>query len=300
MPGTRLSSAADRKGPRSSRYRTIAAARAGPMPGRESSWATVAVLSGRRSRAHPTPSALPVSDCAPEHCGAVGPAGGVPTWSGRAGRASNAAWGSRVRRRPGPTPGTRSSPARLPNGPRAARSAAIRFARAIPTRGSLAISGTLARSRLIRSPAASGRESAAILSRWAAAEGAPSGRRLRIWTAPAASPGPRSASRTPWPATASASRTRSGRGGMPQGRAGEPPLGEQNNAPRRVLARADATSGRGAARAGGPPWPRPPRPEGSPRSPWRGRPPACARRDSRSPPRQSPGCRPAGARRGHR
>ena len=85
--------------------------------------------------------------------------------------------------RPGPTPGTRSSPASPPNGPCASRSATIVLASARPTRGSRASSAAVARSASIRSsgPERPGQCEHAVAmgeAETAAAE------RARSWTSP--------------------------------------------------------------------------------------------------------------------
>ncbi len=63
----------------------------------------------------------------------------------------------------GPTPGTLSKRARLPNGPCCSRQATIRCASAGPTRGKRVISVTSARSRSMRSPGSSGRANRAAV-----------------------------------------------------------------------------------------------------------------------------------------
>ena len=60
--------------------------------------------------------------------------------------------GARVRSSPGPIPGTRSSPSRLPNAPLALRSAAMTFASERPTLGSRASSAGAAMSASTSSP----------------------------------------------------------------------------------------------------------------------------------------------------
>jgi hypothetical protein len=111
-----------------------------------------------------------------------------------------------VRSRPGPIPGTRSRPARLPNAPWVSRWATMALASASPTRGRRASSAALAASASTRSPAVSGRLRRMALSFWAPGE--PAGSTERSWTWPGGSPGRLTRYLTPCPATASASKRR--------------------------------------------------------------------------------------------
>jgi hypothetical protein len=207
MPGMRRSASTDPNGPLRSRSRTIASARRAPMPGRASSSAVLARLSETR------PGALA---CSGWICPAAAATLVKLTWSRMAAN------------REAPTPGTLSNPSRLPNGPRASRSATMRFASPGPTRGSRAISAAPARSRSIRSPGSRGLASAMVLSLWANGD-CPGNARTNS-SSPGAVPGRLAMSRTPCPATASERRRTSARrsaGGMVRQvcpcRLGEPP-----------------------------------------------------------------------------
>src|SRR5437763_1766391 len=114
----------------------------------------------------------------------------------------------------GPTPGTLSKRARLPNAPCCWRHATMRWANAGPIRGSRVISVTSARSRSTRSPGRSGRASRAAMRAVALKPRGPGGgvsRPTRRTSPGAAAVDGASARRTPAPARRRKARRRAAR-----------------------------------------------------------------------------------------